>query len=227
MKRLLIGVAVVAIALIVAALNHEPGTGDPVAHVEPGPENTTTEAEPELDMSRRVEGDPLAMGRVDAPVVLVEYADFRCPFCGVFARDTQPELVSRYVEAGILRIEWRDLPVFGDQSVDAALAARAAARQDRFWEFHHAVYGAAPARGKPDLPRERLVEFAAEAGVPDLERFEADMDDAQLRSDVQNDLDEATSLGATSTPVFLVNDRPIVGAQPLDVFAAAIEAEAP
>ena len=73
MKRLLIGVAVVAIALIVAALNHEPGTGDPVAHVEPGLENTTTEAEPMttavtmISGTRRTSNDAVAGGATNRP----------------------------------------------------------------------------------------------------------------------------------------------------------------
>lgn len=215
-------VAVVAV-LAVAALNRDTTPAEQTTETQPSA-HADGDAAPEVDLARRIDGDPLAMGDVDAPVVLVEYADYRCPFCGVFARDTQPELVSRYVEAGILRIEWRDLPMFGDQSVDAALAVRAAGRQDRFWEFHEAVYANAPSRGKPDLPRERLLDLADEAGVPDLEQLEADMTDPELHAELQKDIDEANALGASSTPVFLVNDRPIVGAQPLEVFVEAIEA---
>ncbi len=215
-------VAVVAV-LVIAALNHDSTPAEPATDAQAGGD-TADDAAPDLDLARRVDGDPLAMGDVDAPVVLVEYADYRCPFCGVFARDTQPELVSRYVEAGILRIEWRDLPMFGDQSVDAALAVRAAGRQDRFWEFHEAIYANAPSRGRPDLPRERLLDLADEAGVPDVEQLEADMTDSELHAELQKDIDEANALGASSTPVFLVNDRPIVGAQPLEVFVEAIEA---
>lgn len=65
-----------------------------------------------LDMSRRIADDPTALGAVDAPVVMVEYSDYRCPFCGLFARDPLPVLVEKYVDSGELRIEWRDLPVF-------------------------------------------------------------------------------------------------------------------
>lgn len=222
-RGLVLGAVVVAlVALAVAAMNHDSGPAERPAEAQAGGDGA---ARPELDLARRIDGDPLAIGAPDAPVVLVEYADYRCPFCGVFARDTQPELVARYVEAGILRIEWRDLPIFGDQSIEAALAARAAGRQGRFWELHGAVYANAPARGKADLTRERLLELAGEAGVADLDRLEADMGDPALHAELQLDIDEATALGATSTPVFLVNDRPIVGAQPLEVFAEAIEAE--
>src|SRR5699024_10957449 len=66
-------------------------------------------------LARRDEGDPMAMGDVDAPIVLVNYSDWRCPFCAKCARDMEPTLVSDYVETGKLRIEWRDMPIFGDR----------------------------------------------------------------------------------------------------------------
>ena len=186
--------------------------------------STGSPAGEKLDMARRIPDDPMAIGRPDAPVVLVEYADFRCPFCGLFSRETLPPLVGKYVGSGQLRVEWRDLPVFGAESSAAAVAGRAAAEQGRFWEFNKAVYAIAPERGHAALPRERLVQLAAKAGVPDLKKFEADLDSAELQAAVAKDAQEAAGLGATGTPTFLVNDTPIVGAQPLATFEKAIEA---
>lgn len=177
------------------------------------------------DLARRDADDPTALGDVDAPVVIVEWADYRCPFCGVFARDTQPTIIKEYVEEGLVRIEWRDLPVFGDESIIAAYAGRAAGEQGLFWEFHDAVFADAPQRGHAELPRQRLIEIAQDIGVPDLVRFEADMDDPDLQALVQADLDEGYSLGVTSTPIFLIGQTPVAGAQPLDTFREAIESE--
>jgi protein-disulfide isomerase len=175
-----------------------------------------------IDLSRRTAGDPLALGRKDAPVVLIEYADFRCPFCGVFARETKPQL-AKYVDDGTLRIEWRDLPVFGDESVQAALAGRAAAEQGKFWEFYEVVFAKAPQRGHASLTTNVLLKFAMEAGVPDPIKFKADMKSPELARSIEADTAEATELGATGTPLFLVDDEPIVGAQPLSVFIEKIE----
>jgi protein-disulfide isomerase len=175
-----------------------------------------------VDLSRRTADDPLAIGRQDAPVVLIEYEDFRCPFCGVFARDTMPQL-AKYVDDGTLRIEWRDFPVFGDESVQAALAGRAAAEQGKFWEFSEAVFAKAPQRGHLSLTPSVLLEFAKDIGVSDLDRFESDMKDPELMRAIEADTAEATKLGATGTPLFLVNDEPVVGAQPLAVFTEKIE----
>lgn len=179
----------------------------------------------EFDLSRRIDGDPTAMGEVDAPVVLIEFADYRCPFCGKFHRDTLGDLVDEYVADGRMRVEWRDAPVFGDQSVDAAVAARAAAEQGLFWEYQHAVFGEAPDSGHPDLPRDVLIEHAQTAGVADMEKFEADLDSEDLHAQVQSDFEEAQRLGVTSVPTFAINDSVISGAQPADVFRETIEKE--
>lgn len=181
--------------------------------------------EPTFDMSRRIDGDPTALGDADAPVVLVEYSDYRCPFCAVFARDTLPVLVDEYVESGQIRIEWRDLTVFGQESVDAAVAGRAAGAQGLFWEFNEATFRDAPERAHLELPRERLLQIGRDIGVPDMARFESDLDDPALLQSVTADTDEARSFGASGTPLFLVNDTPISGAQPVEVFRQTIDRE--
>ncbi|WP_346958292.1 DsbA family protein [uncultured Arthrobacter sp.] len=89
--------------------------------------------------------------------------------------------------------------------------------------FNEAVYTIAPERGHAALPRERLIQLAGTAGVPDLKKFEADLDSAELKNAVAKDAQEAAGLGATGTPIFLVNDTPIVGAQPLATFERAID----
>lgn len=176
------------------------------------------------DLSRRIEGDPTAIGAVDAPVVLIEFADYRCPFCGIFARGSLPVLVEEYVDKGDLRVEWRDVPVFGDESIAAAVAARAAGEQDLFWEYNAAVF-AYEGRDHQALPRERLLEIAIEVGVPDLAAFEAGLDDPELAERVARDAAEAESLGVRSTPTFLIGQTPVMGAQPVATFREAIEAE--
>jgi protein-disulfide isomerase len=173
-------------------------------------------------VERRVEDDPYAMGDVDAPVVMVEYADFQCPFCGVFARDTHPTLEERYVDAGVLRIEYRDVPILGEDSYSAALGARAAAAQGAFWPFHDELFARDRERNTGEFAPERLVEMAGDLGL-DVERFRADLDDPATEEAVQRDLQEARELGVSSTPAFLINGRPVLGAQPLDTFVTIIE----
>ncbi|MEV7556978.1 thioredoxin domain-containing protein [Streptomyces sp. NPDC089795] len=171
-------------------------------------------------LARRESGDKLAVGRADAPVVLIEYSDFKCGYCGKFARDTEPELVKKYVADGTLRIEWRNFPIFGAESEAAAKAAWAAGQQDRFDAFHAAAYAAGSK--EKGFAEPRLVELAREAGVGDLERFKADLAGEPAAAALRKDQEEGYRIGVTSTPSFLLNGRPIAGAQPLDTFTAAI-----
>lgn len=167
---------------------------------------------------RRIEGDPMAIGAVDAPVVLSEWVDFRCPFCAVFSRDTFPQVVQEYVDSGEVRIEMHDVAFFGDESVRAAAAARAAGEQGRYFEFVKAVYDAAPESGHPELPVDELIALAKTAGVPDLERFEADMQRDDLIEAVQQSTAQAQELGVSGVPFFAVGDQAFSGAQPIESF---------
>ncbi len=180
------------------------------------------QAQPAIDLARNQPGDPLALGEDDAPVVLVEYSDYRCPYCALWARDVKPELMT-YVEDGTLRIEHHDLPIFGQESVLAAIAGRAAGNQGMFWEFYDALHADAPTQGHPSLPKDVLLQYADEIGIPDMAQFEADMNDPALQQAVMDEAQKAIELGASSTPLFLVNGEPIVGAQPAEVFTEKIE----
>jgi protein-disulfide isomerase len=173
-------------------------------------------------LERREEGDPRALGDVDAPVVMIEWSDFQCPFCGAFARDTKPELVERYVEEGLLRIEWRDFPVIGADSSTAALAGRAAAEQGAFWDLHDEIYAEERGRDSGELAEDALVEMAEGSGL-DGGRFRADLGDDDHRRAVAADLELAQQLGITGTPAFLVNGELMIGGQPTELFAQAIE----
>lgn len=199
-------------------------TGQPTE--QPGEQQTMSPEQRQylLDLPRRDPDDPLAKGEVDAPVVIIEYADYRCPFCASWGREVQPALQD-LIDDGTVRLEFRDRVLFGEDSEATALAARAAGEQGMFWEFHDAVFAAAPASGHPDMPREKLIGFAEEIGIPDLARFEEDLDSDELREALQADMAEADSLGIRSTPTFLVNATPLVGAQPEPVFRQVIAHE--
>ncbi|MBM7170431.1 DsbA family protein [Streptomyces sp. G44] len=229
-KNIAIGAGVAVAAALLGAASYtatkpadSPGTTSKEAAAGAAPSaEPPTGVYPELEkLARRDGGDRLARGRADAPVVLVEYADFKCGFCGKFARDTEPGLVKKYVDKGVLRIEWRNFPIFGADSERAARGAWAAGKQGRFWQFHEAAY--AEGAKEKGFGEGRLTELAKEAGVEDLDRFTADADSDAARAAVRKDQEEAYGLGATSTPSFLVNGRPISGAQADEVFDQAIE----
>lgn len=174
--------------------------------------------EGELMFVRRDANDPMAIGDVDAPVVLTEWVDMRCPFCAVFSRDTLPILIDEYVETGKVRIEFHDVVFYGEQSQNAAIAARAAGRQDMYVEYLTAMHEVAPEGGHADLPRETLIGFAEEIDIPDLDQFIADLDDPELREDVVASTRSSQELGVTAVPFFVAGNMAVSGAQPVDVF---------
>ena len=165
--------------------------------------------------------DPRAKGDVNAPVVMVVYSDFACPFCTKFAQEVEPQL-DDLIKNGTLRIEWRDLAQVTQTSPLAAQAGIAAGKQGKFWEFHDAVYGAADPQGHPTYTEDSLVDFAKKAGVPDLERFRADMTDATTAKAVADATQHAYSLAITGTPFFIVNDAYIGGYRPADYVRATV-----
>ena len=173
-------------------------------------------------LARRKPGDPTALGKVDAPVVMVAFSDFQCPFCGKFARDTEPVLVRKYVDKGVLRIEWRDFPYLGPESKLAARAARAAALQHRFWQFHDALYARQLPPNSGKLTSAYLRSVATRIGL-DVGRFTKDMNGPLVAKLVQHDFNEGLSIGVSGTPAFLVNGRPVMGAMPLAYFERVIE----
>ncbi|MCO8126865.1 DsbA family protein [Acidimicrobiia bacterium EGI L10123] len=214
---------VVAVAAAIVAIVMAVGAGGAPDEAADGAAADAPRAgdEPAAGPEHRGTG-PMAKGDDDAPVVMVMYSEFQCPFCGKFARDTEPELVERFVDDGTLRIEWRDLPYLGPESLQAAVAGRAAAEQGGFWELADALFAdqAPPNSGR--LTAEHLVDVASGLGL-DAERFRADLADADLVEAVRADVDEAVGFGVTGTPAFFVNGQVIMGAQPVEVFVEAIE----
>lgn len=183
---------------------------------------TTSQPTQQLNLARRQPGDPLAIGSINAPVVLIEYSEFQCPFCGMFARNTKPSLIKKYVANGTLRIEWRDFPYLGSESTTAALAGRAAANQGKFWQFHDALFAHQFSPNSGHLTAAYFTGIARTLGL-DLEKFKIDLQSSATKAAVNKDFMEGQNIGVTGTPSFLVNSTPIVGAQPLAVFTQAIE----
>lgn len=177
------------------------------------------------DLARRQQGDPMAIGAVDAPVVLIEWFDYRCPFCAAHANTTMPQLLQEYVASGQVRVEYHDVVFFGEDSLAAAVAGRAAGAQGKFPEFLQVLFAAAPGSGHPDMPRETLIEFARQAGVPDIDAFTLALDDPQLAAQVAESTQYAQNLGITSVPFFVIGQSVLSGAQPADAFRQVIEQE--
>jgi len=130
----------------------------------------------------------------------------------------EPKLYKEYVKDGTLRIEWRDFPYRGEESVNAAVAARAAQAQGRFWEYHDLLYDS-QFSGYSD---ENLIALARRAGL-DAERFERDYENARYEPLVRADFQKGLDVGVNGTPTYFINGKMLVGLHPIGVFENAIE----
>jgi len=130
----------------------------------------------------------------------------------------EPKLYREYVKDGTLRIEWRDFPYRGPQSVNAAVAARAAQAQGRFWEYHDLLYDS-QFSGFSD---ENLSALATKAGL-DTQRFENDYGSGRYEGLVRADFQRGLNLGVNGTPTFFINGKMLVGLQPVGVFEKVID----
>lgn len=162
--------------------------------------------------------DYAALGAVDAPLVLIEWTDLRCPFCAAFTNDTFPTITKEYIDSGKVRLEVAPIAMFGDQSFDAAVATHAAGEQGMFFEYLRTVYAAAPEGGKPDLTREVLLSFAEQAGIPNIEQFTTDLDSPELHKKVSDETAFARQIGVNSVPFFVAGEVSLPGAQSIDTF---------
>lgn len=214
-------IAVAVIALVAGLVGFAIGgtVTDPAGGAAAAADGAVAADAPTLDPDGGVVSDPWsALGDPDAPVTIELYSDFGCPFCTRHDREVEPELIARYVDTGLARIVWYDVPFQGQASFQLAVAGRAAERQDRFWEFKEQVF---LTDGRDASPA-TLDALASAAGL-DLDRFREDLADPALEQRVGADVRLAQSLGIRGTPAFLINDRAVMGAQSLEVFVEAIE----
>jgi protein-disulfide isomerase len=175
------------------------------------------QAPPVVRVTASTDGAPIR-GVKEAPVTLVEFSDFHCPFCSR-AQATLKQLLDRY--PGKVKLVYRDFPLdrLHPQARKAAEAARCAGDQGKFWEYHDLLFSNTPRAAPDDLRR-----YAQQVAL-DVPKFEQCIASGAHRITVQRDIDEGARLGVTGTPAFFINGRPLEGAQPLEAFVRLIEEE--
>ena len=173
------------------------------------------EETPTVDVS--ADDDPV-MGDEDAPVTIVEFSDFQCPFCKK-ANDEALNLVKEdYVKTGKVKLVFRDFPLeFHPEAELAALAAECADEQGKFWEYHDVLFA-----NQDSLGDAKYKAWAEELGL-DTEQFNDCYKSLKYLDDVRGDMADGQKYGVSGTPAFFVNGRLISGAQPYSVFKQEIE----
>ena len=162
------------------------------------------------------------LGRAGAPVTIVEFGDYQCPSCGAFARGTEPALVRTFVDTGVVRLVWRDFPWIDQQSMAAAVAARAAGLQGKFWPYHDYLFAHQFPSERSGLVTGAYLRSVARRLGLNMPVFNRDVADPALTAAVRADDTFGQQLGVPGTPAFLINGKPFFGAQPLAAFEAAI-----
>ncbi|MFQ5620919.1 MAG: DsbA family protein [Candidatus Nanoarchaeia archaeon] len=172
---------------------------------------------PTIDMKTVVD-DGVYKGDKDAPVTIVEFSDFECPFCGRFYRDTLPQITEKYINTGKVRFVYRNFPLsFHPNAQKAAEAAECAEDQDKFWEMHDLLFGKGVSGGV-----DTFKQFAVSLGL-DTSEFNNCLDSGKHASEVQKDFRDGQAAGISGTPGFVINGKLLSGAQPFAVFQQAIE----
>lgn len=163
------------------------------------------------------------LGDANAPVTVVEYADFQCPIC----KRAETEVISRleqdYVNQGKVKIEFRDYAFIGQDSWNAAQAALAANDQGKFWQYHDALFNAQGQENSGQFSYTNLVRIAQQVGL-DVPTFEKTLSSNAHLAEVQQEVDQASKAGVDSTPTFFIGDKKIVGIQSYSQFQSAINA---
>lgn len=223
-KLLIPAVIVIAtVALVAFVLVYDMGDdGDDQAAAQP---NSAEPYPHDIGIERRDAMDPLAFGPVDAPVTMVVFGDYQCPYCAKWSHDTLPAMLKR-VQSGQLRIEMRDLSVFGPESRRAAQATYAAALQDRHLQYHNELFAGGEKRSPDELSDQALIDTAADLSL-DIAKFRTDMTSASTQRAVDRNESDASAVGAYSTPAFILGGQPMAGAGSTSTYLDKLDALLP
>jgi len=172
--------------------------------------------------------DDAYLGDKDAPVVMIEFSDYQCPFCRSFWRDTLPLIKSEYINKGKIKFVYRDFPLdsIHPGAKQAAEASECAREQDKFWEMHDKIFSEQDKQGggTAQFGASDLKKWANDLGL-NTSKFNSCLDSGKYAEEVAKDLSNGQAAGITGTPGFFINGKLVVGAQPFSAFKSIIDKE--
>lgn len=183
-------------------------------------------AQEEANKPKKVEGvsvdDDPVLGDPDAPVTIIEFSDYECPFCKRHFTQVYPQIKENYIDTGKVKLVFRDFPLdFHPDAIPAAKAANCARDQggdEKYFEMHDKLFLA------EDLSEETLQKIGSEAGLDETEFNECLASDKHTE-EINKDMQDGSSHGVTGTPAFFINGWFIKGAYPYSEFEKFIEQE--
>ncbi len=195
--------------------NDSAGTGAAVANLPSA--GAGLPPAPQVDMDALVDDNPVK-GDPDAPVTIIEFSDFECPFCGRFYSQTLGQIEEQYVKTGKVRFIYRDFPLsFHPNAQKAAEAAECAGEQGKYWEMHDLLFEQGVQGGVASFKQ-----YAQQIGL-DTAKFGQCLDSGAMASEVRKDFADGSAAGVSGTPAFFINGQLVSGAQPFQVFQQVIE----
>jgi protein-disulfide isomerase len=181
------------------------------------PSGAAADANPVRRVTVSTDGQP-SIGPANAPVTLVEFSDYQCPYCQVWDQQVYQQLMTSYPNK--IRFVYRDLPLpMHPEAVPAAEAADCAGEQGAYWKYHDALFNQ-----QYGLSRTAYEHYAADLEL-DNKAFATCLDSQRYLTKIQGNASDAASVGLDSTPSFVVNGRVLIGALPFSDFKAVIDEE--
>jgi len=177
-----------------------------------------------------LDDDPVK-GNPNAPVTIIEFSDFQCPFCSRFFTQTLPLIEENYIDSGKVKFVYRDMPLdsIHQNARPASIAAECADEQGKFWEYHDILFIKQKQWQGLSLAAadNTFKEYAGDLGLQ-IASFDSCLESSIIAEEVNKDVIEATTYGATGTPTFFIGNEKdgfikLTGAQPFAVFQSAIE----
>ncbi len=168
-------------------------------------------------------GDSPFLGNKNAKITIIEFADFRCPFCERFYKDAEKQIISNYVNTGKAKFVFKHYAFLGQESVWTSEAAECANEQGKFWEYHDWLYNNQALESNLSFySKANLIKYAGKVGL-DSNKFSSCLNSDKYSGRVSADLAAGQASGVTGTPTIFINGQSMVGAQPFSAFKAVID----
>lgn len=179
---------------------------------------------PSPEVSLKLNSEDVILGDANAPVTVIEYGDFQCPFCGKFFSQTEPLIKENYIRAGKVKFVYRHFAFLGPESVEAAKAAECAKDQGKFWQYHDALFNAEIQDGQEHNGNLNVNLFKSLASqlAMNLDSFSSCLAANKYANKVQKDYDDGITAGVQATPTAFINGTKVEGAVPFSSFKAII-----
>jgi len=216
---ILVGMSFIAVSIYVSF-------GIPNAKIAGQTAATGTSPKEDIKLAAVTADDDAFLGNADAPVTMIEFSDFQCPFCRKLWKEVLPQLKKDYIDTGKVKFVYRDFPLSSihEMAQPSAEAAECADEQGKFWEMHDKLFAEQEKKGQGTIAYtiDDLKKWAGQIGL-NTAQFNDCLDTGKYKSEVEKDLADGAASGVQGTPASFINGQLVGGVQPYDNFKKIIE----